>query len=77
MVPYSVNVRVRKTMIYCVVINKDIEMSYFTEKNVKQIIEWERNDLQNKMYDIIQFFITKREKQKMVFYSSPETVSIW
>lgn len=38
MVPYSVNVRVRKMMIYCVVINKNMEMSYL-EKNVKQIID--------------------------------------
>lgn len=47
MVPYSVNVRAREKMIYCVVINKDIETYLFYINNVKQIVEQARSTLQN------------------------------
>lgn len=50
MVPYSVNIAVRKGMIYCVVINKDKEMSYFTEK-IKLLNEGEKN------YEIFYIYI--------------------
>lgn len=43
-------------MIYYVVINKDTEMSYFTENNVTQIYEWWRSNLQNNIRVMIQFF---------------------
>lgn len=54
------NVRVNKK-IYYVVINKDTEMSYFTENNVTQIYEWWRINLQNNVRVMIQFFNKKRK----------------
>lgn len=53
------NVRVNKKTYY-VVINKDTEMSYFTENNVTQIYEWCRINLQN-VRVMIQFFNKKRK----------------
>lgn len=63
MVPYSVNVRAREKMIYCVVINKDMETYLFYINNVKQIVEQARSTLQNNMCCYDPIFVTKSQKK--------------
>ena len=41
MVPYAVNVRAREKIIYCIVINKDVETYLFYINNVNKLLNEE------------------------------------